>query len=686
MFDGPMDEMTGLHWMLNHVTDTVRMLDKQATKTNFSENKAERLEVGKELKSDLNARINQLKVDPSTPDEGLIEGGPGNQSLWERFIFVQTGNELSYYEQEGRNPPYFVGEWDAESEIPITFGWSNEFVKTETPKKLANRDFSTHYYQNPPPEQKWKMSRVGQKGRNFLIGSVEIGQIDAFCSVPQLPKEMNSSETAGRILNKKKGVKEWQRRVDRKRVSSIKRFIGISDDNLIANAVILYVPENQDAVTFSEGNVIIDPSKYLFQKQDLYQSSRGKRDYRPIWIIDGQHRTRGLAQSENGIRLKIPVILFPSDFDLSEAAKIFSEINTLQVNLDSLHKLFMQHRFSISSTSAKRDFSLPFTNDKGQVINFNSRANHMSYECAAALASDFDGALYQKIQFLDSNGTSSTIMKANSWIDYSRQWFLPGGVYAPETPQSEEWIIKEVGNFFEAFKRNCNHAGWNKSNAPNPNKPRWSKGSGSKGVIHSHSSSKALLMIYNKTWRKARANQAVASDNIIPVSRFEEVLSPLKWCDWIDSEVEEIYKGSGEPPRTALILWMTAAIDNGITYGYEEVHNSQIKSKAGQGFLAPSGPGSLTRVSENDWPLPGKPVKFKVEQPLHSFASGAIRVQDKIGTDMIETTRRAKEGILEYNLKHEAWMEKTDEIKFRVSWRNRVNPRGYKEIKLKKTS
>ena len=687
MFDGPEEEYNALSWMVDLIIPTVKDLEKQGKRGNLSPNKQDRLEMGKELESDIKVRINQLKVDPSIPDEGLSEGGPGAQPLWERFMFVQTGNEASYYEEEGRSSPYFPGEWDAEVELPIEFGWSNEHVRTETPKKGSNRDFSTHYYHKVPPKQEWKMSRVEQKGREFLIGSVEVGQIDAFCSVPQLPKEMNSSETASRILNKKKGVKEWQRRVDRKRIGSIKRFIGISDDNIVANSVILYVPKKQEAVTFSGDNVIIDPSKYLFQKRKplgLYQSSRGKRDFRPIWLIDGQHRTRGLSQSEKGIGLKIPVILFPSDFDLSEAAKIFSEINTLQVNLDSLHKLFMQHRFNISSTKTKRDFSLPHTNDKGLVTNYNSRANHMSYECAAALASDVDGALYQRIQFLDSNGTGSTIMKANSWVDYSRQWFLPGGVYDPESPQSQKWINKEVGNFFEAFKRTCNHSGWKKSGASNPGKQRWSKGSGTKGVIHSHSSSKALLMIYNKTWRKARANQAVPSDKVIPVSRFKEVLSPLKWCDWISPEVEQIYKGSGEPPRTALILWMTAAIDNGVTYDYEEVHNNEIKSKPGRGFLAPSGTGVLTRVSEEDWPLPNKPVKFRAEQPPHSFASASIRVTDGEGTDRIEATHRAKENVLEYELRHLSWMKNTNQITFRVSWRNRVDPKGYKEIKLKK--
>ena len=161
-----------------------------------------------------------------------------------------TGNDRDYYtENPDKAPPYLIGEWDQEVEQDIEFGWSDYHIKTAIPKKGSTRDFATHYYSKPPPSEQWNLTRVAQKGRAFLIGSVEVGQLDAFCSVPQLPKEMDSTESAKRVLNKKKGEKEWQRRVDRDRVGGIKRFIRGSEDNLIANSVILYVLGENDLVT-----------------------------------------------------------------------------------------------------------------------------------------------------------------------------------------------------------------------------------------------------------------------------------------------------------------------------------------------------------------------------------------------------------------------------------------------------
>jgi len=689
IFDGVQDESLGLVWMLKKLGGNIKALDKERKKAETDKNKTmsqkkeDRLSASKELVLDINSRIAELKVDSSTPDQGFSD------EVWDRFIFCMTGNDRDYYtEKPDKEPPYLVGEWDQEVEQDIEFGWSDCHIKTEIPKKGSTRDFATHYYSEPPPPAQWNLIRVVQKGRAFLIGSVEVGQLDAFCSVPQLPKEMDSTEAAKRVLNKKKGARQWQRRVDRDRVGGIKRFIRGSEDNLIANSVILYVPDEDDSVTFEKrGRVVIDPSKYLSKLKDgRYYSRRGKKDRRPIWLIDGQHRVRGLAQAENAVKMKVPVILFPSDFKLSEAAKIFSEINTLQVKLDALHTLFMQHRFSIASTKKLRDFTLPWKDERGNVVNVNSRANHMAYECAAALAKHEGGALFNRIQFLNSNSSRTTIMKANSWVDYARKWFLDGGPYSPDRPETMKWINEEVGNFFEAIKKTCNHGEWKKSNASNPERPRWAKGAKHKGVIQTHSSSKALIEIYTKAWAKARAGGAVASDEVVPISRFVEVLSPLRWCDWLNPEVERIYKGAGEPPRTSLILWMKTAIDHGVTYGYDEVMNAKMKSLPGRGFLAPPGKGVLSKIDGPEWPEKGKTITFRAEQPPHTFATAAVRVTDRTtGIDRVEVNARVKDGAIEYKLKYQPWMADSSEIEFRISWSNRVPPRGFSNHIMKKT-
>ena len=43
-----------------------------------------------------------------------------------------------------------------------------------------------------------------QKGISFLIGKAKVCEIDAVSSVPALPEAMTSTETASRVLNRKK--------------------------------------------------------------------------------------------------------------------------------------------------------------------------------------------------------------------------------------------------------------------------------------------------------------------------------------------------------------------------------------------------------------------------------------------------------------------------------------------------
>ena len=252
------------------------------------------------------------------------------------------------------------------------------------------------------------------------------------------------------FLNKKRGSHQWQRRVEAKRVLSISKFIE-GGDNLVANSAILYAQEHQAVSVNSGGTVSIDFSEFLHHKENEneYSDFKGGKDLRPIWLIDGQHRTRGLAQSETGIDLEIPIILFPPDFlALINQQRFFSEINTLQKELSPLHTLYMQHRFSIPSPIAKRDFSMPY--QKGdRVINKNSRANHLAYECAAYLASNDEGPLFNRIKILDQNASGIAISQASQWVDYSRGWFAEGSIYGPDCGDNQKDINTEVG-FYKA--------------------------------------------------------------------------------------------------------------------------------------------------------------------------------------------------------------------------------------------
>jgi len=660
LFSGPEDEAKGLAWIRN------KLLDKKNSLPSSADQKKETIS---DLVTEIKARENQLKVDQGAPTDSFHE------NLWERFIFCLTDVWMSDA-SETWSSPYTEGEWSFTNSTKIEVGYSDKIKFTYIPKGGGS---AKHYYDGVPPNVDWNFIPMMQKKKTFFIGKAKVSEIDAVCSVPQLPAEMDAAETAERVLDKKRGSDEWQRRVDSKRVLSIKKFID-GKNNIIANSAILFAPKH-DCITVDEntGNVIVDFSKFLNNNGQDYCDFKGRNDLRPIWLIDGQHRTRGLAQSEIGSEVEIPIIFFPPSFDLGQSAKIFSEINTLQKKLSTLHTLYMQHRFSIPSPLGKRDFSRPFKLPSGNISNVNSRSNHLAYECAAYLTANKSGPLYNSIKILDQNNSNSTIITASSWVDYSRFWFAEGGIYNPRCVEDQDTINLEVENYFSAFIETCNHSGWSDG------KKRWIGLGRGKSLLERHGPSNALLRIYPEVLRLAR--NKFPSSPTLSKSEFMTILKPLTWVDWIDQKLIQHYNRSGERPRTALRIWMEGAVKNGTSYPLEEVMSEEIKSKAGKGILSPPGKSKVSLSSQNGWPTRHKPVEIIATQPQNSLPTAHWFITDSEDQNRTgdNTNMVARNGSVTLKISYEPWMDNVTSLKIRVDWFNLFNPSGHGQITLRRS-
>lgn len=584
------------------------------------------------------------------------------------------------------------GEWRFNKNRKIVdsdgnpIGYSNVLSAVIAPK---GGNSTIQVYKSIPDPIEWELTEINQKNVSFLIGKAKISEINAICSVPALPEELTSEETGERVLNRELAQNEWQRRVNAKRILSISEFIE-RPANIIANSAILFIPPNKGSVSFSSKEKMkVDFSKILepishknqdwnFSDHDMSKQAPG--DLRPLWLIDGQHRTRGLAQSKVGCELEIPIILFTDEFSLMESAKVFAEINTLQQKLDALHTLFMQHRFQIPSPNKKRDFQ-PY--DIHNDDTWPSRQNHLSYECAGWLASHEGGPLYGRIKILEPNQPRFSIIKANSWVDYSRYWFSESGTYPTDGEQTDEEIFQEVENYFQAFVNVCNHREWADG------EDRWSPNSRNKGLMQYHSTSRVLLDIYKTVWDKARLG---CPDHIIPVKRFEEILAPLKWADWRNEDVLRRYQGSGERPRTSLRIWVETAIKHGKQYPQEQVMSKILKSKPGRGLLAPPSDATIEIITPHEWPKEGKgeEVILSSSRPDHALKTSRWTIKDSNGKMRNPSggfkIQSGNEDISTLKIKWEQYLDDVDSLLIRVEWSNVNSPDGHGEITLKKNS
>ena len=548
---------------------------------------------------------------------------------------------------------------------------------------------TVHTYRNIPDKIIWQLTEIEQKGIKFLIGKAKVCEINAVCSVPSLPEAISSAETGIRVCNRDVATDEWQRRVETKRIDQIASFINI-EGNVVANSALLFSPEGQDAITATpEGEITIDFSKFLVGQEGLWvdewwedAKSEVSADLRPMWLIDGQHRTRGLAQSEIGSEMEIPIIMFTDEFSLNEAAKVFAEINTLQRKLAPLHTLFMQHRFKIPQNGGKRDFK---EWDKYDSNTWDARQNDLSYECAGWLSKHEGGPLYNRVKILEANQPRRTIIKANSWVDYSRYWFSESGPYPHDCLESKEIIFQEVENYFQAFVNICNHDDWPDG------EPRWSPGATNKGLLQMHSTSRVLLDVYGDVWEKA----VDGYESPIPVGRFEEILKPLYWVDWKNTDLLGAYHGSGEVPRTALRIWVKEAILNGEMYEYDDVMAEDKKSMPGRGILSPPADSPITIVTDHEWPIEekGGEVILSSPHPAHALATSRWTVisvdkngnkKERSATGGAKVQAKAGEGIAAYKFKWEKWVDDAESVTISVQWSNVNRPNARTEITLTK--
>ena len=548
------------------------------------------------------------------------------------------------------------------------------------------------FYKNNTAKAKWDLIKISQSNFVFYVGVADAIEIDKISAVPEIKmagKKQKSGDlypaaVAERILDRSKEKDEWQRKVDSERVNNIAQFIK-AKNNIIANSPMLYIHskkldhklvDNEDGTAYLDadwewlkkngGGYCDHDSDGEFKSLDDFAENsvpsnfQGKKDLRPIWIIDGQHRVRGIAASKKNI--KIPIILIPRkqqnntvDESLSKVAKLFTEINTLQVQLDPLHELFLLHRFYIHhALKPEKDFQhwKIFSKLNGQIEEKyeDARANHLSYDMAARLTKEKESPLKDLIKFLPQIGSKSSLFKvlidADKWLKYTRHWFKNNGPYSSkslidfrkgESLNTQIQIFEEVCNFFNALISTCNHYNYSppyQYNCPTgwpDKKQRWltvehknesivDENGITQNIItrvfprfedcliQNKSFFQMILQIYpfvhNVCWKK-QSNQILANKKLIPFNVFLEILSPLKNVDWITSDLfmkNEGFMGGGETGRKGLRVWIQDAISQcNSPSSPQDTMSQKIESVPGQGILAKPGQANISLISQDDF-------------------------------------------------------------------------------------
>jgi len=500
-----------------------------------------------------------------------------------------------------------------------------------------------HRYRGIPDPIVKQLLAEKQDDVDYFMGALEVRVIDAVCSVPALPEQPEAAVSAEWAINPKLGVNKWQRRMDPERVMGINTWVEGNPGNHILNSVLLYIPPEAFKKSFVElsddgilsvsfdflapitGTIYCDWRTGLNKKtQDLEYT-----DERPIWILDGQHRTRGLSLSQRGSRMCVPVIILTSQGDggitKSEAAKLFTEINTLGASLEERLKFFLCNRFE---TAGRGDTDFADPNEAGIDSNRRKRrrANRESYRLAAILCSEIDnranppikGALYGSIQFQEDNSADKTHCDIEVWMGDVRKWFTTAPY--PMGGMSQNDYREEVANYFEAWRETCNHAEWK-------NQPLVQRWISDRGRNHAYwekrTPFKSLLKMYPWMIQHIEKSNPKASRPFAQ-RHFFKALGPVKFVDWKNTNLLKTLGKGAEPPRTFVMQWVQRAIEGGAQHEESIAMSTDSTLAMDPGKAIMSKPHEVDLLNKPTWPNPNKPSVLRVSRPKNTTDSPGV--------------------------------------------------------------
>lgn len=189
----------------------------------------------------------------------------------------------------------------------------------------------------------------------MYTGFLQASLLIEIAEVPSFAKNKPHHRIADDVI--KPPIDEWQRPEEKDKIQIIKEIYGdINKDNLMANPVLLgtarqnLLPPNveiyltQKIVKSSSGEIIPIPN--LYEVEVKYDSTQK----RPLWILDGQHRIKGLSISKQKNELIPFVLLHDSQkYTPPYLAEIFTHVTTGAKPMDPIHGEWMKFAFNLGN-------------------------------------------------------------------------------------------------------------------------------------------------------------------------------------------------------------------------------------------------------------------------------------------------------------------------------------------------
>ena len=187
----------------------------------------------------------------------------------------------------------------------------------------------------------------GVKQYPIFLGYLTAEELSTVSEVPSFGQSSSNADIARNVLNPP--IRDWQRPLIPQKWESIRdKFSSVGE--LMPNPVLL---------------AVADASKVTVQQQSLHgqvtevyeihvqESAVG--DNAALWILDGQHRVKGMSESTQKAN-PIPLVLLHGEaanaYSPQQFARVFAEVTTYATPLGPLHEDWLRYAFKLGDYEA----------------------------------------------------------------------------------------------------------------------------------------------------------------------------------------------------------------------------------------------------------------------------------------------------------------------------------------------
>jgi hypothetical protein len=188
-----------------------------------------------------------------------------------------------------------------------------------------------------------------------FVGFAPADVILQLASAPSFTGHTPHNDIANNILTPP--IRDWQRPLDHGRVDGISRVYNDSGE-LMPNPVLLCenISQNGSGITIAQQR----SSGIATNVWEVVVPEVAQGQDTPLWILDGQHRINGLAQSAQKAN-PLPVVLLLNQgqgiYQGPLVAKIFAQVTTAATPLDDLHNEWLTYAFTLGAYSSSNPSS-----------------------------------------------------------------------------------------------------------------------------------------------------------------------------------------------------------------------------------------------------------------------------------------------------------------------------------------